>query len=129
MLLLSYLEGKVLEEVSRAVVLVVLGAGAGINPHADGRGLSPWRVLGGNLMENVRTCPARSIGPQLGSPGDDGTHGQTVLQGCGLRLADGRRGGEAAAERRSGRQTGTALQGLRDIQSESAGRHGGGLGG
>lgn len=46
---LSYLEGKVLEEVRGAVVLVGLGSRASINPHADRRGLSPGGVLGGNL--------------------------------------------------------------------------------
>ena len=34
-----YLEGEMLEEVGGAVGLGGLGAGAGIDPHADGRGL------------------------------------------------------------------------------------------
>lgn len=45
----SYLERKVLEEVRRAVGLVRLGPGAGVDPHADGRSLRIGRVLSGNL--------------------------------------------------------------------------------
>lgn len=45
----SNLEGKVLEEVRSAVGLVSLRPGTGIDPHADGGSLSPWRVVGGNL--------------------------------------------------------------------------------
>lgn len=45
-----YLEGKVLEEVSSAVVLVRLGPGTGVDPHADSRGLGPWRVISSDLL-------------------------------------------------------------------------------
>jgi len=46
-----YLEGEMLEEVGGAVGLVGLGAGAGINPHADRGGLGIGRVLGSDLEE------------------------------------------------------------------------------
>lgn len=44
-----YLEGEMLEEVGGAVGLGGLGAGAGIDPHADGRGLGIGRVLSRDL--------------------------------------------------------------------------------
>jgi len=43
-----------LEEVGGAIGLVGLGAGAGIDPHADGRGLGIGRVLGRNLERTMR---------------------------------------------------------------------------
>ena len=43
------LEGQVLEEVRRAICLVGLCSGAGIDPHADRRGLRIGRELGRNL--------------------------------------------------------------------------------
>jgi hypothetical protein len=45
----SDLEGEVLEEVRGSVGLVSLCPATGIDPHADRRGLSPWRVISGNL--------------------------------------------------------------------------------
>lgn len=39
-----------LEEVRSAVGLVGLGPGTGVNPHANGRRLGPWRVLGSDLV-------------------------------------------------------------------------------
>lgn len=44
-----YLESKVLEEVCGSIRLVGLCPAAGIDPHANGRGLCPWGVFGGNL--------------------------------------------------------------------------------
>lgn len=46
---IAYLEGKVLEEVSSSVRPVSLCPATRIEPHADSRGLSPWRVLGSDL--------------------------------------------------------------------------------
>lgn len=54
----SYLEGKVLQEVRGAIGLIRLGAAAGVDPHADGRGLSPGRVLGGDLV-SIESALAR----------------------------------------------------------------------
>ena len=51
-----YLEGEMLEKVRGAICLVSLCPGAGIDPHADGRGLGIGRVLGGNLER-----PSRSV--------------------------------------------------------------------
>jgi hypothetical protein len=45
----SYLEGKMLQEVSRAVGLVCFRPRSSINPHPDSRRLCPWRVLRSNL--------------------------------------------------------------------------------
>jgi hypothetical protein len=45
----SDLEGEVLEEVRGSVGLVSLCPATGIDPHADRGGLSPWRVISGNL--------------------------------------------------------------------------------
>lgn len=105
-----------LEEMSGTVGLVSLSARTGVNPHADGRGLSPWRVLGGNLFREVSWINIGAIGAQLGPPGDD-THGQAVLQGCGLSFANAGRGSEAASEGRDSRQTSAASQALCDVQS------------
>jgi len=41
-----------LEEVCGAVVLVSLGTGSGVDPNANGGGLGPWRMLGGNLEKS-----------------------------------------------------------------------------
>lgn len=38
-----------LEEVCGTVVFVSLGTGSGVDPNANGGGLGPWRMLGGNL--------------------------------------------------------------------------------
>jgi hypothetical protein len=46
----SDLEGKVLEEVRGSVGLVSLCPATGIDPHADRGGLSPWRVISGDLQ-------------------------------------------------------------------------------
>lgn len=51
-----------LEEVGGAVGLVCLGARAGIDPHADGRRLCPWGVLGSNLRGRVNGSPAARAG-------------------------------------------------------------------
>lgn len=51
-----YLEGQVLKEVRRAVGLVGFGPASGVDPHADGRGLSPWLVLGRDLRRVSRTA-------------------------------------------------------------------------
>lgn len=40
-----------LEEVGGAVGLVGFGAADGIDPDADGGGLSPWRVFGSDLND------------------------------------------------------------------------------
>ena len=42
-----------LEEVCGAVGLFRLCSGAGIDPHADGRGLRVGRVLGSDLVESI----------------------------------------------------------------------------
>lgn len=44
-----YLECEMLKEVGGPIRLVSLCPAAGIDPHANSRGLGPWRVLGGNL--------------------------------------------------------------------------------
>jgi hypothetical protein len=56
----AYLEGKVLEEVRGAVGLVRLCAAARIDPHADGRRLGPWGVLGCDLRHRVNCSPYSS---------------------------------------------------------------------
>lgn len=48
-----YLEGKMLEEVCGAVGLLCLCSGAGIDPHADGRGLRIRGVLGSDLAVSI----------------------------------------------------------------------------
>lgn len=48
-----YLESKVLEEVRSSVRLVGLCPATGIDPHTNGRGLSPWRVLSRNLVPHI----------------------------------------------------------------------------
>lgn len=45
----KYLESKVLKEVRGSVGLVSLCPAAGIDPHANSRGLGPWGVLSGDL--------------------------------------------------------------------------------
>lgn len=55
-----YLESKVLKEVRSSVRLVGLCPATGIDPHTNGRGLSPWRVLGRNLIPSVST-PAKQL--------------------------------------------------------------------
>lgn len=57
----AYLESKVLEEVCGSVGLVRLSTAAGIDPHADGRGLGPWRVLGRDLREGVNGRSLRCV--------------------------------------------------------------------
>jgi hypothetical protein len=49
-----------LEEVGGAVGLGGLGAGAGIDPHADGRGLGIRRVLGRDLERAMRVSDGRA---------------------------------------------------------------------
>ncbi len=49
-----------LEEVGGAIVLFGLGARAGIDPHADSRGLGIGGVLGGDLERAMRV----SDGPE-----------------------------------------------------------------
>lgn len=83
-----YLEGKVLEEVSSAVCSVGLGAGAGIDPYTDGRGLGVGRVLGGD-GETVAEGGALS----LGAVADGGSETAETRQRAGL---DGVDGGAAA---------------------------------
>lgn len=83
-----YLEGKVLEEVSSAVCSVGLGAGAGIDPYTDGRGLGVGRVLGGD-GEAVAEGGALS----LGAVADGGSETAETRQRAGL---DGVDGGAAA---------------------------------
>ena len=46
----SYLEGKMFQEVSCAIGLVRFRSRSGINPHPDSRRLCPWRVLRSNLI-------------------------------------------------------------------------------
>lgn len=48
-----YLESKVLKEVRSSVRLVGLCPATGIDPHTNGRGLSPWRVLSRNLVPHI----------------------------------------------------------------------------
>jgi len=50
-------------------------------------------------------------------PRGDDAHGQSVLQRRGLSLADGRGSREASSEGTGGRQTSTASQALRQVQS------------
>lgn len=83
----SDLEGEVLEEVCGAVGLVSLGPGAGINPHADGRSLRPWRVLGRDLDSTGQQSLCLVCRHQLAS--DGGAHGQSILERRGLSLAEG----------------------------------------
>lgn len=52
-----YLESKVLQEVCCSVGPVGLRAASGIDPDADGRRLSPWRVLGSDLRKGVNCSP------------------------------------------------------------------------
>jgi hypothetical protein len=52
----------VLEEVGSAVGLVGLGTAAGVNPHADGRCLGPWGVLGSDLRNHVNGRPRSAQG-------------------------------------------------------------------
>lgn len=54
-----YLEGQVLEEVCGAVGLLGLCPGAGVYPHANGRRLCVWGVLGGDLRGRTRLSVTR----------------------------------------------------------------------
>ena len=52
-IVVTYLEGQVLEEVSGTVGLVRLSTRAGIDPHTNSRGLGPGGVIGGNLDRGI----------------------------------------------------------------------------
>lgn len=84
------LEGKVLEEVSSAVVLVRLGPGTGVDPHADSRGLGPWRVISSDC--------------------------QAILEGGRLGLARRRRG-KTSRQRSGPGERRPVAQALREVQS------------
>lgn len=58
----AYLEGEMLEKVRGAICLVSLCAGAGVDPHADGRGLGVGRVLRGDLEREGWSIGARGLG-------------------------------------------------------------------
>lgn len=89
----SYLEGKVLQEVRGAIGLVRLRAAAGVDPHADGRGLSPGRVLCGDLISIESALARRTV--------RDGAYREAVAEGGGLRLrAVAERSGQASGQRR-----------------------------
>ena len=118
-----YLEGKMLEEVGSAVGLGGLGAGAGIDPHADRRGLGIGRVLSRNLERAAR------VSGELGEANWSRAraHRQAILECRGLGLDGGRvvRCCEASPERH-GKPSSAAAKALGEVQSESPGRHGGG---
>jgi hypothetical protein len=61
---MSYLEGKVLEEVRGSVRPVCLCAATSIDPYTDGRSLGPRRVLGSDLRHRVNWCPDSSASVQ-----------------------------------------------------------------
>ena len=46
-----------LEEVRGSICLVGLCSATGVDPHANGRSLSPWRVLGRDLGTHQQTQP------------------------------------------------------------------------
>ena len=46
-----YLEGQVLQEVSRSIGLVCLGPTTSINPNTDRRSLCPWRMFSRDLAK------------------------------------------------------------------------------
>lgn len=50
-----YLESKMLQKVSGAAGLVCFCPRSSVNPHAHGRRLRPWRVLGGDLS-TISSC-------------------------------------------------------------------------
>ena len=50
-----HLEGQVLKEVRGSVRLIGLCSATSVNPHANGRSLSPWRVLGRDLETHQQT--------------------------------------------------------------------------
>jgi hypothetical protein len=117
----AHLEGEMLEKVRGAICLVSLCAGAGVDPHADGRGLGIGGVLGGDLEMRHWSIGA---GGGLGR----GAHGQAILERRRLRLDAG-----GVVRRREASpgddETGSAAsQALRQVQSESPGRHGRRLG-
>lgn len=97
-----YLEGKVLEEVSSAVGLVGLGAGAGIDPNTDGRGLGVGRVLGGN---GEAVAEGGALG--LGAVGDGSSETAEARQRAILDGVDG----------------GAAARGVLQVQCEPTGSH------
>jgi hypothetical protein len=72
--LLGTLESQVLEEVRSAASLVGLSPGASVNPHADSRGLGPWRMLGRNRQSILQRS-----GLSLGG----GVRREASLQGTG----------------------------------------------
>ena len=65
--LMSYLEGKVLEEVGSAVGLVRLCAASCVDPNTDGRRLGPWGVLGSDLgaWVNCSREECYNVGPTV----------------------------------------------------------------
>lgn len=61
--MVMYLEGKVLEEVRSSVGLVGLSPASGIDPHTDGGGLRPWRVLSSDLYP-ISTSSIQLLRPE-----------------------------------------------------------------
>lgn len=129
-----------LEEVGSAVGLVGLGAGAGIDPHADRRGLRIGRVLGcdlrgGKELQSVYEAVASSgrtnwhdvMAARLwtgGREGRGGAHSQAILECRRLGLEGGRvrcRKASSDGDRKTSR---AATQALGEVQSKSPGRHG-----
>lgn len=106
----SYLEGKMLQEVRSAIGLVRLRAAAGVNPHANGRGLSPGRVFGGDLA-SIESAGARGMQR-------DGAYRETVGEGGGLRLrAVTERSSQASGQRRpDGAEGRAAAHGLLQVE-------------
>lgn len=118
----AHLEGEVLEKVRGAICLVSLCAGAGVDPHADGRGLGVGGVLRGDLGGE-----GWSIGALEFEEGG-GSHGQAILERRRLRRDAGGVVRRRKASAGDGETCSAASQALRQVQSESPGRHGRGLG-
>ena len=53
----NYLEGKMFQEVCSAIGGIGLSTATSINPHANGRSLSPWRVLSSDLPVVSKQSP------------------------------------------------------------------------
>jgi hypothetical protein len=86
----------VLEEVRGAVCFLGLGSGPGVNPHADRGCLGPRRVLGRNLEEVCYALFDDEVIDQQSTI--EGSHGQAILEGCGLRAGDVRGSRKASSQ-------------------------------
>jgi len=107
-----------LEEVCGAVGLFCLCPGAGIDPHADRRGLRIRGVLGSDLEASIAVSREvlTSRGRSMAWDREREAHSESVLERCRLGL-DGRRHGSREASLHGKREASPASQALGKVQS------------